>query len=69
MTDSGKRIAIAEACGWKFSSGTWWKPDGRYSSGWEGHEELLDYINDLNAMHEAEKTLNHEQKITRIQKL
>ena len=56
MTDEQKRIAIAEKCGWK-----------RKKDGWhlrDNHSELPgeliwpeppDYLNDLNAMHGAEK--------------
>ena len=51
MTQEEKRIAIAEACGWVFKEG------GIYyhSSGVLKH--LPDYLNDLNAMHEAEKQI------------
>jgi hypothetical protein len=61
MTPEQQRIAIAEACGWTEMRmgasdliGT--SPDGRIS--WQ----LPDYLNDLNAMHEAEKVLTKEQR-------
>ena len=64
MDKEKQRIKIAEACGWKTASDspnwTYYRPDAR---GWNG--ELPDYLNDLNAMHEAEKVLNaptHIQK-------
>ena len=51
MTPEAQRIAIAEACG-----------HGDYSTqmnGWHNNQihGLPDYLNDLNAMHEAEKVL------------
>lgn len=56
MTPEKQRIAIAEACGWKKSetngAPVWWK-DGQYAYQFD----LPDYLNDLNAMHEAENTL------------
>jgi hypothetical protein len=46
MTPESQRIAIAEACGWKtgYRDPEAWHP-------------LPDYLNDLNAMHDAEKVL------------
>lgn len=44
MSPEAQRIAIAEACGWKFYP-----------------LNLPNYLNDLNAMHEAEKRLSEEQ--------
>jgi hypothetical protein len=52
MTDQEINEAIALACGWIYYDG-WHHPDGR--SG------LPNYCTDLNAMHEAEKTLTDEQ--------
>jgi len=78
MTPEQQRIAIAEACGWKFqhpspNNGSpewsemkcnailcWVRPGG---GSWQ-LEELPDYLNDLNAMHEAEKLLKSEQHFT-----
>ena len=55
-----QRIAIAEACGWRCTAAfkeafaCWVRPDGMdHQTEW-----LPDYLNDLNAMHEAEKTLS-----------
>lgn len=60
MKPESQRIAIAEACGWKrHPKGSWADPDGffrttnsmlNFKAG-----ELPDYLNDLNAMHEAVK--------------
>jgi hypothetical protein len=62
MTNEQINIAIAEACGWyeedNESEICWTRDELTYCL----HEdELPDYCNDLNAMHEAEKTLNSEQ--------
>ena len=59
MTPEKQRVAIAEACGWKTDKRGlgWLSPRGYYAS-------EPDYLNDLNAMHEAEKTLTdkaHEE--------
>jgi hypothetical protein len=63
MKPEAQRIAIAEACGWiKF-----WEPGDEEQIGkWKWHRgnsnvswrNLPDYLNDLNAMHEAEGTLD-----------
>ena len=66
MTPEAQRIAIAKACGYKIkhckyhNTETWHMPEGVCL---EGNTEvcLPDYLNDLNAMHEAEKTLTQEQ--------
>jgi len=72
MTPKEQRIAIAEACGWKwvghpdqvkatqgFTMPEKWvlSPDG------EKHfrHDIPDYLTDLNAMHEAEKMLDFNQ--------
>jgi hypothetical protein len=52
MTPEQQRIAIAEACGWTDTQII----DGKY-----GQTDVPDYLNDLNAMHEAEKVLTYEQ--------
>jgi len=68
MNKNEQRIAIAEACGWvpqdinNLSIGEvlaygvkWWrKPDENTIT---TRSNLPDYLNDLNAMHEAERTL------------
>ena len=60
MTPEEQRVAIAEACGWTETEA--WL-DGRRcferadsNAGWD-FDSLPDYLNDLNAMHEAEKVL------------
>ena len=64
MNKEKQRIAIAEACGWKEIKSHWWSSES-YGEGWDysgryddGDEEgVPDYLNDLNAMHEAEKVI------------
>ena len=53
MKEEAQRIAIAEACGWRPDSRGlgWLSPQGCY-------DPEPDYLNDLNAMHEAEKVLS-----------
>lgn len=59
MTQEQKRILIAEACGWKrhYNTDTQWRYDGDGPDDWIVVDELPDYFNDLNAMHEARSTL------------
>lgn len=63
MNNEKQRIAIAEACGWRCTAAfkeafaCWVKPDGMDHQ----TEYLPDYLNDLNAMHEAEKMLTVRQ--------
>lgn len=52
MTPEQQRIAIAQACGWT---------DTPIVGGKYGQADVPDYLEDLNAMHEAEKVLTHEQ--------
>jgi len=60
MSPEAQRIAIDEACGYfhaKRGVDVWYEPEG-------GHVvfgDLPDYLNDLNAMHEAEKMLTPQQ--------
>lgn len=61
MSPEAQRIAIAEACGWESHEspqGVWYyyKP-GTFPAGARRRDELPDYINDLNAVHEAENVL------------
>ena len=64
MTHEAQRIAIAEACGWTDIF------HNSFPRGWLGHRPnedrdnylIPDYPNDLNAMHEAENTLNVREK-------
>lgn len=64
MTQETKRIKIAEACGWQrhYNTDMQWRYDGDGPDDWIVEDELPDYFHDLNAMHEAEKTLTDEQK-------
>ena len=62
MTPEEQRIAIAEACGWGLNYdwerpgiGEWWEKTGEQP---RRSNDLPDYLNDLNAMHEAEKMLD-----------
>lgn len=66
MTQEQKRIRIAEACGWKqcptamlhgFSPAGAWRQSSKH-----GVTSLPDYFNDLNACHEAEKTLTQFER-------
>lgn len=70
MNPEEQQIAIAEACGWCWTYGpytafgasqplkVWRAPNGE---GHGIHPMLPDYLNDLNAMHEAEKMLSDMQ--------
>ena len=71
MTPDAQRIAIAEACGWSKNneypvgldgSRPWANP--LYESCWLVYDDwnLPDFLNDLNAMHEAEKRLTEQQE-------
>lgn len=82
MTPEEQRIAIAEACGWKYVEGInvsslshsgatscadcWVCP--KRGAGY-GAYEPPNYLNDLNAMHEAEKVLTTAQATTMSQYL
>ena len=66
MTPEAQRIAIAEACGWRevgkvgvFTAS--YHPCGFHPTRPRGKERLPDYLNDLNAMHEAENGLTDGQ--------
>jgi hypothetical protein len=54
MTDDQINIAIAEACGRVRRPDGYWFPPGSNV----GSAGIANYCNDLNAMHEAERTLN-----------
>jgi len=60
MKPEEQRIAIAEACGWYADDrpGYWGNDQLQRIT---TTEQLPDYLNDLNAMHEAEKVLNEVQ--------
>lgn len=71
MKPEQQQIAIAEACGWakcehlaSLDLTTGIPPVNnppKYGTYENGRAQLPDYLNDLNAMHEAEKVLTHEQ--------
>lgn len=75
MTSEAKRIAIAKACGWTRcncidcgdKSDALWIPPGIDTFGhkdWcKSYLEPPDYLNDLNAMHEAEKVFSHKNTL------
>jgi len=64
MNKKQQQIAIAKACGWRKMKAP--KKLGFGASApdkcWYFIHQLPDYLNDLNAMHEAEKSLNLDQK-------
>ena len=65
MTPEQQRIAIAEACGWKLHSeldATWCSPHQSDCPLVADLIPLPDYLNDLNAMHEAKKVLTDDQR-------
>ena len=55
MTNEEINIAIAEACGWTT------KHKGLWVERLQTYAALPNYLNDLNAMHDAEKVLTNEQ--------
>jgi len=75
MNQQQQHIAIAEACGWKMHDhpDCLAKKEGWVSRDWETwvmnrggllvfKHDIPDYLNDLNAMHEAEQELNNVQR-------
>ena len=75
MKEEAQRIAIAEACGWlsvyrcsrkgnaaKDGCTYWGSKDTDSINYPRIFEEVPDYLNDLNAMHEAEKVLQFSQQ-------
>jgi hypothetical protein len=58
MKPEQQRIAIAEACGWKWERLWTGELHGKPVGEQGPFREVPDYLNDLNAMHEAEQTLN-----------
>jgi hypothetical protein len=62
MNPEKQRIAIAQACGWKRCIHVTDFRDGCNGENPRGIFTVLpDYLNDLNAMHEAEKLLANDQ--------
>lgn len=67
MKPEEQRIAIAKACGWhnfiindEYGNDRALKPEQAFKMNCRFYD-LPDYLNDLNAMHEAEKILSYEQ--------
>lgn len=62
MTDDEINQRIAEACGWKWHGAEEWEPHPRKpywkQDGGVPYQTAPNYVSDLNAMHEAEKTLD-----------
>jgi len=74
MNKNKQKIAIAEACGWKYlpkdSYGIQWvtppkgtPPKKHVPSAPFAPSDVPDYLNDLNAMHEVEKVLSLDDKL------
>ena len=63
MSPEQQRIAIAEACGWTAltEEQPFMTALPKHWQGAESRMPLPDYLNDLNAMHEAEEMLNRNQ--------
>ena len=68
MNPEQQRIAIAEACGWRIkrrdiTGFNVWEPDAKLPAQLCNNLEnkIPNYLNDLNAMHEAENVLTNEQ--------
>jgi len=70
MTEQEQRCAIAKACGWDLDppKARNWKSRGKFVNGPGGVPGMVfvhsipDYFNDLNAMHEAHKTLEPDEQ-------
>ena len=62
MNPEQQRIAIAEACGWFHMDSCWHFPNGAKATADGGPDNVPDYLNDLNAMHEAENMLESNQE-------
>lgn len=68
MKEEDQRIALAKWAGWIQSDTTkaWCIPGcwetRHHGSSWVGQNEIPDYLNDLNAMHEAEKSLTENEQ-------
>lgn len=60
MSPEKQRIAIARACGWTKCRIEWGFPVGNRNND-VIVRDIPDYLNDLNAMHEAEKKLTGQK--------
>jgi hypothetical protein len=71
MKEIEQRITIAKVCGWTQSDVDYWiSPSGieyqvmhGYQTYKDGSDILPDYLHDLNAIHEAEKILEDNQRM------
>jgi hypothetical protein len=61
MNEQAQRIAIATACGWVIEKVCDGSLIGKPKNEQGPMDDLPDYLNDLNAMHEAEKMLSRPQ--------
>jgi hypothetical protein len=62
MNTEEQRIAIAKACGWKWERLWTGELHGKPVGEQGPFREVPDYLHDLNAMHEAVKTLDKTMK-------
>jgi len=74
VTPEAQRIAIAEACGWtnvtpRIVKNVKHKGDDITVGIWSDDGWIPDYLNDLNAMHEAEKVLVSLQWVSYLRRL
>lgn len=60
MTPDRMRVVIAEMLGWEEQPEYGWK--NKHTGSWQFRQYLPNYLNDLNAMHEAEKVLDVIQR-------
>lgn len=63
MNPEQQRIAIAKACGWEVDEERKTYGFQPLTDGCRTYTELPDFLHDLNAMHDAEKMLTHDQMI------
>ena len=69
MNKEAQRIAIAEACGWSYRKTEfctyWWNDEVNKTlpPNDDGFRPCPDYLNDLNAMHDAENTVIKPQRL------
>jgi hypothetical protein len=68
MTQEEQRVSIAEACGWKnvaprIVKNVKHQGDDITVGIWSDNGWIPDYLNDLNAMHEAENTVIKPQRL------
>lgn len=73
LSEEEQKIKVAELCGWMYDGkrvvatgrpeeNVWIHNESSWHSGWARRFELPNYLNDLNAMHEAEKRLSPEDR-------